>query len=136
MERELKGKRPNFRPTKSGFNIYRFMVLVGLILGGIWLLLSIERGQVEPLFKPTPTPTRTADSYIMEAQAYFQAGKLDAPDPPAPTPPIPDAIDTYQRAVESDPTNALAWAEKARIQTYSITMLSNDPERRARLREA
>ena len=136
MERELKGKRPNFRPAKSGFNIYRFMVLVGLILGGIWLLLSIERGQVEPLFKPTPTPTRTADSYIMEAQAYFQAGKLDAPDPPAPAPPIPDAIDTYQRALESDPTNAVAWAEKARIQTYSITMLSNDADRRARLREA
>ncbi len=136
MERELTGKRPHFRPAKSGSNIYRVMLLLGLILAGIWLLLAFDRGQVEPLFLPTPTPTRTANSYFLEAQAYFQAGKLDAPDPPQPLPPNPDAIDTYQRALEIDPNNALAWAEKARIQTYSITMLSSDGERRARLREA
>jgi tetratricopeptide (TPR) repeat protein len=136
MERDITGKRPSFRPKKSGFNVYRVMLLVALILAGVWLLLAVERGQVEPLFRPTPTPTRTSDSYIMEAQTYFQTGKLDDPDPPVPTPPNPDAIDAYQYALDVDPTNAQAWAEKARIQTYSITMLSNDADRRARLNEA
>lgn len=136
MERELVGKRPNFRPARASFNIYRFILLMTLIIGGLWVLLGYQRGQVQPMFLPTPTPTRTAASYIAEAQAYFQAGKLDAPDPPPPAPANPDAIDTYQRALQLDPTNALAWAELARIQTYSITMLSNDAERRARLAEA
>ncbi|OGO29326.1 MAG: hypothetical protein A2W33_01630 [Chloroflexi bacterium RBG_16_52_11] len=136
MARNLVGKRPNFRPARAGFNIYRFLLLVVLILAGMWILLGYERGDVKPAFQPTPTPTRTASSYFQEAQAYFQSGKLDAPDPPPPNPPDPDAIDTYGRALEIDPTNARAWAEKARIQTYSINMLSSDAERRTRLREA
>lgn len=136
MERDIKGKQPSFRPHKSGSNIYRIMLIIALILAGIWLLLAVDRGQVEPLFMPTPTPTRTAESFIMEAETYFRAGKLDDPDPPLPAPPNPDAIDAYQHALEVNPENAQAWAEKARIQTYSITMLSNDGERRARLGEA
>jgi len=136
MERNLVGKRPTFRPAKAGFNIFRFLLLVVLTLAGLWILLGYQRGDVKPAFQPTPTPTRTADSYFQEAQAYFQAGKLDAPDPPPPNPPDPDAIDTYGRALEVDPTNARAWAEKARIQTYSINMLSSDAERRTRLSEA
>jgi len=136
MEKELVGKRPNFRPAKSGFHVYRFMLLLGLILAGLWLLQAVQRGQVKPLFLATPTPTRVANSYILEAQAYFQAGKLYNPDPPKPTPPNPDAIDTYQKALEIDPTNAEARAELARIQTYSTNMLSSDAERQARLGEA
>lgn len=136
MERDLIGKRPTFRPAKAGFNIYRFLLLIVLILAGLWILMGYERGQIQPAFQPTPTPTRTADSYIQEAQAYFQSGKLDAPDALPPAQPDPDAIDTYQRALEIDSTNARAWAEKARIQTYSINMLSNDADRRKRLQEA
>jgi tetratricopeptide (TPR) repeat protein len=136
MERDIVGKRPNFRPAKSTFNIYRIMIWLGLILAGLWLLRGVETGQVQPLFNPTPTATRTAGSHILEAQAYFQAGKLDDPDPALPAPPNPDAIDTYKKALEIDPTNAQAWAELARIQTYSTTMLSNDADRRLRLSEA
>jgi tetratricopeptide (TPR) repeat protein len=136
MERDIVGKKPHYRPAKTQANPYRIMLWISLILLGIWLLMGIQRGRVEPLFDPTPTPTRTAGSYSQEAQAYFQAGKLDDPDPPLPTPARPDAIDTYQRSLEMDPDNALAWAEKARIQTYSITMLSNDADRLERLEQA
>ncbi len=136
MDRDIVGKRPHYRPAKARANPYRIMLWISLILLGIWLLMGIQRGQVEPLFEPTPTPTRTAGSYIQEAQAYFQAGKLDDPDAPQPAPLRPDAIDTYQRALDMDPSDAHAWAEKARIQTYSITMLSNDADRLERLEQA
>jgi len=136
MERDLVGKRPTFRPAKSPYYIYRIMLWLSLILAGIWLLISYQRGQVEPLFQPTPTSTRTAESYIQEAEAYFQAGKLDDPDPPPPAPPRYDAIDTYQRALRVNPNNAAAWAQLARIQTYSSSLLSSDAERLARLQEA
>ena len=38
--------------------------------------------------------------------------------------------------MEGDPSNAQVWAELARIQTYSSSLLSNDAERLARLEEA
>ena len=131
----LVGRLPTFRPAKRP-NALRLMVLVILILGGVWILMGIQKGEIVSPYKPTPTPTRLAESYIEEAEAYFQAGKLDDPDPPVPTPPRYDAIDTYQRALEIDPKNAQAWANLARIQTYSSSLLSNDKERQERLEQA
>jgi tetratricopeptide (TPR) repeat protein len=136
IDRNLVGKRPTFHRQKTGVNPYRITLWLVLIAAGGWVFMGIQRGQVEPLFEPTPTPTRTAGSYIQEAEAYFLTGKLDDPDPPVPTPPRYDAIDTYRRALEIDPQNAQAWAEKARIETYSTTMLSSDRDRLARLDQA
>jgi tetratricopeptide (TPR) repeat protein len=136
MEREIVGKRPTFRPAKPGMNIYRVMLWISLILAGIWLLLGIQRGEIQSPLAPTPTPTRMPNSFIQEAEAYFQAGKLYDPDPPLPTPARYDAIDTYQRALQIEPDSALTWAELARIQTYSSLLLSTDDDRQKRLGEA
>ena len=136
MDRYITGKRPHFRPVRRQSNFYHVMILLGMILAGVWFLLAIQRGAVRKPFLPTPTPTRTANSYIQEAQAYFEAGKLYDPDPPQPTPPHPDAIDTYQRALALDEGNARIWGELARIQAYSSSMLRNDMERKTRLDEA
>lgn len=135
VEQPLVGRLPTFRPEKRP-NAIRMMLLVGLILGGVWILLGLQRGEIVSPYQPTPTPTRSAESYFAEAAAYFQTGKLDDPDPPAPTPPSYDAIDTYQRALTINPNNAQAWAELARIQTYSSSLLSNDADRQKRLNEA
>ncbi len=135
MERPLVEKQPRFRPAKQ-ISVYRVMLLLGLIIAGLWVFLAVQRGQVKPAFLPTPTPTRLPESFIEEAEAYFQAGKLDDPDPAPPAPPRYDAIDTYQRALKIDPKNAIAWARLARIQTYSSSLLSNDTDRLRRLEEA
>ena len=79
---------------------------------------------------PTPTATRSPNSYILEAQAYFETGKLDDPASDL------DAIGAYQLALQVDPDNALVWAELARIQTYSTNLVSTDQQRLARLEEA
>lgn len=136
MAGELVGKKPHFRQTKPAINPYRVMILMGFIIAAIWVWQNVQRGEIKPAFQPTPTPTRTASSYLEEAEAYFQAGKLYDPDPPPPAPPRYDAIDTYQRALEIDPNNAEAWARLARIQTYSSSVLSNDRDRMQRLSEA
>ncbi len=102
-------------------------------------MMMIRRDQIISPFVPTPTPTRVAASYFQEAQAYFDSGKLDDPSNATPGPNVPkinDAIDAYQAALAEDPNNASAWAELARIQTYSSNMLRNDTERLARLDEA
>ena len=53
MDRPLVGKRPTFHQSKSGTRFYRILLLISLILGGIWLLLGYQRGEVEPLFLAT-----------------------------------------------------------------------------------
>jgi tetratricopeptide (TPR) repeat protein len=139
MERDLTGKKPTFHQERHGTSFYRIMLLLGLILAGIWIMLGLRRGQLKSPFEPTPTPTRQPASFFLEAQAYFEAGRLDDPsnDTPAPgVPAINDAIEAYQAALVGDPTNARAWAELARIQAYSSSMLRNDTERLARLEEA
>jgi len=139
MERELTGKRPSFHRSRKGSNVYYILILLCLIVIAVWILLSIQRGQLKSPFEPTSTPTRMSESYFMEAQAYFEAGKLDDPSNEvvgSGAPRINDAIDAYKAALEGDPTNALAWAELARIQTYSSNMLRNDSERLKRLEEA
>jgi tetratricopeptide (TPR) repeat protein len=130
MSQIQSGKTFNLHPVRSRSNPYRILLWSLLILGAGWLLLLLNRGQVKSPFNATPTPTRSPQSYILAAQAYFAAGKLDDPASDQ------DAIGAYQKALEIDPDNALVWAELARIQTYSFSTLSTDQERQDRLQEA
>jgi tetratricopeptide (TPR) repeat protein len=154
MNRSLIGKRPTFRTERRRVNFYRILILLALILAAVWYIMALQRGQVISPFEPTSTPTRMAASFMMEAQAYFDAGKLDDPSTPTIvvitgtpevdfTPPavpsgpvINDAIDAYLAALKEDPENARAWADLARIQALSTQMMRNDSERLGRLKEA
>lgn len=104
--------------------IYRMFFLLVLILGGVWLIRSVMQGSVKPLFLPTATPTRFAESYAMEGDAQFTAGELNS------------SIAAYNEATRIDPNNAEVWAELSRIQTYSTALLIRQDEILARLDEA
>ncbi len=130
MSQIRSGRTFNLHPVKSRSNPYRILLWLGLIMAVAWLLVQVNRGQVKSPFAPTPTATRAAQSYILAAQTYFAAGKLDDPASDQ------DAIGAYQQALRVDPGNALVWAELARIQAYSSSTLSTDQERLDRLQEA
>ena len=116
-------RRPLFSRRPQS-NIYRMFLWVVMLLGGVWILQQINRGDIQPLFVPTPTPTRSPESLILEGEAEFSAGKIDA------------AIQAYLTAVEVDPNNAQSWAALARIQTYSSAFLITNEDKKARLSEA
>ncbi len=116
-------RRPLFK-RKPQSNIYRMFVWVLMILGGVWLLQQIDKGDIKPLFQATPIPTRAIESYLLEGDADFKAGKLDA------------AILSYQEALELNPNDAKTWKELARIRTYSSAFLITDRQKKARLLEA
>ncbi|MBT7601181.1 MAG: tetratricopeptide repeat protein, partial [Anaerolineae bacterium] len=109
---------------KPSTNPYRLFILLILIMGGVWLIRQIEQGNITRPFTPTPTPTRVAQSYALEGDAQFEAGKLDA------------AITAYQEATRVDPTDAEVWAKLARIQNYSSSLLTTDDQQRDRRQEA
>lgn len=116
-------KRDIFRRRET-INVYRMFFWITLILGGIWLIRSVNNGDIKPLFEPTPTPTRFAASYALEGDAQFTAGELKG------------AIIAYDEAAKVDPNNAKLLADLARIQTYSSAMLVSDAETKVRLAEA
>jgi tetratricopeptide (TPR) repeat protein len=124
MDRDITGRQPHFRPQNHRSNPYRILMWLGLIVGGVWLFLQVQSGGVKPLFLPTPTPTRTAQSYTLEGESLFDAGDLT------------EAIKAYQEATRVDPQNAQLWADLARIQNYSSSLLSNDTDRFQRLKDA
>lgn len=130
MDQDLIGKRPSFHRDHPRPNSYRILLWLALILGAIWLMLQVQSGAIKPLFVPTVTPTRMARSYLLEADAYFKAGKIDDPNTSN------DAIDTYRTALEQDPDDAQAWSELARILTYSSSLLPTQESILARRQEA
>lgn len=119
----VNNRRPLFNRRPQS-NIYRMFLWVVMLLGGVWMLQQMDRGEIKPLFEPTPTPTRAPESYLMEGDTNFTAGNLDA------------AIRAYQEALEMDPNDAETWAKLARIQTYSSAFLITNEQRKARLLEA
>src|SRR5688572_25788459 len=105
-------------------SVYRMFIWAVLILAGVWLIRSVQQGEVKPLFLATPTPTRFATSYTLEGDANFTAGQLDA------------AINAYNEATRVDPNNAEVWAQLSRIQTYSTALLVRQDDIITRLDEA
>lgn len=116
-------RRPLFNRRPQS-NIYRMFLWVVLILVFVWMLQQMNKGEIQPLFLPTPTPTRAADSYALEGDANFTAGDLD------------EAILAYKEAVRVDPNNAQIWSKLARIQTYSSAFIITNEDKKARLLEA
>lgn len=113
-----------FRRKRTPSNPYRVLMLLVLIAVCVSILRGYAKGEIDPLFMPAPTPTRTINSYVIEAQTHFQAGNLEK------------SIEAYKKAVEVDPSNAQIFLELARVQVYSSNTLTTDAERRQRLGEA
>jgi tetratricopeptide (TPR) repeat protein len=105
-------------------NLYLLFGLLALLIVVVYFALGLDSGTVRNPFFPTPTATRTANSWELEGQAFFDAGNLNA------------AISAYQEATNTDPNNASIWAALARIQTYSSRLLTSDSARLTRLQEA
>lgn len=117
-------RRPLFNRKSHSNNVYRMFLWVVMILGGVWILQQVDKGEIKPLFEATATPTRAPQSYILEGDASFSAGKVEA------------AIIAYREALKVDPNNAEIWAKLARIQTYSSAFLITNADIKARLSEA
>jgi tetratricopeptide (TPR) repeat protein len=99
-----------------------WVILIGL--GILVLYLRFVTRDIQPLFLPDPTPTRTAQSLAEEGKTYFSAGDLAR------------AIEAYRQAVALLPEDSQLLAELSRIQTYYSAQLASAEERAAQLTEA
>ncbi len=121
----LSGKKVTFhRKGPTYFHPARILILLGLIFGLVFVARAFDSGVISRPFDPTPTPTRTNQSFILEAETHFRSGNL------------PAAINAYQQAIALNPRDPSLYAEMARIQVYSSASLSTDDQKRQRLEEA
>jgi tetratricopeptide (TPR) repeat protein len=83
---------------------WRVLVLVVLIIGGLYVVREQLGGAswTRP-FDPTPTPTRSAESYFDEGEGFYDEGLLD------------EAIVAYEHAFRADPEDNLALFRLARL---------------------
>ena len=113
-----------FRKGRRSSNPYIVMLLLLLIVGFVAVLRAYGRGEIWPPFVPTPTPTRTVNSYRIEGEMHFKAGSLEK------------AIEAYKQAILLEPESVDIHIELAKIQVYSSASLTTDQSRRDRLNEA
>lgn len=102
----LRGSKLSMTRRRRRINPLRILILV-LLIGAMVYVNQVVVPATGPLFIPTPTPTRSPESYVADAQGLVEAGK------------IPQAIVAYEAAIKVDPRNPSSYIALARLQIYS-----------------
>ena len=88
-----------FRNSGNRSNPYRIMLILLVIVVLVAVLRDYASGEIWPPFVPTPTPTRTVNSFITEGETHFQAGNLAK------------AIESFNKALILEPNNTAVRVE-------------------------
>jgi tetratricopeptide (TPR) repeat protein len=94
-------RRP--RRRSSPWRILLLLALIGVAL----YFNQVVVPATPPLFIPTPTPTRSPESFIADAEQYYNEGKLT------------QSIESYKQAILADPNNPSLYVTLARIQVFA-----------------
>lgn len=99
----LSGSKWSMTRRKKPGNPLRLLALVLLVAGAVYIN-QVVVPVTPPLFIPTPTPTRSPDSYLVEATEFVKQGKYD------------QAVAAYQEAIKSSPENVNLHLDLARLE--------------------
>jgi len=91
---------------RKPFNYFKILTLVAAIAFVIYFGVVLGPS-VQSNFQPTPTVTRSPESFVTEATQLFEQGKL------------PQAILSYEQAVRAMPNDASIYISLARIQVWA-----------------
>ena len=114
-------KRNLFHRSRKRSNPAVILILLLCVVAVLLFNQALARGDVRPVNEPTPTATRLANSYVLEAQTHFDAGSLAA------------SVAAFEQAIAADPNNGALYAELARVVVYASEMVTTDEERKERL---
>jgi tetratricopeptide (TPR) repeat protein len=103
----LRGSKWNMtKRSRRRSSFWRIGFLIVIILGLLYFNQVVVPAMPAP-FVPTTTPTRSAESFLNEADAFFKDGKLT------------QAIDAYKQAILADPKNPAYYVDMARMQVFA-----------------
>jgi tetratricopeptide (TPR) repeat protein len=102
----LSGSKWNLRRKRKRSNPLRIIFLL-LVIAAMVYFWQVYVPAVPTPFIPTPTPTRSPASFILEAESFFKAGKLQL------------AAEAYKEAITVDPRQPEYYIELARVYMYA-----------------
>jgi len=102
----LSGSKWNLRRKRKRSNPLRIIFLL-LVIAALVYFWQVYVPAVPTPFLPTPTPTRSPASFVLEAESFFEAGKLQL------------AAEAYQQAIQIDPREPTYYIELARVYMYA-----------------
>lgn len=102
----LRGNKWTMTRRTRRVPVWRLVLLV-ILIGVMLYVNQVVVPATPPLFIPTPTPTRSPESFISQAQEAYNSGK------------ITQAIQAYKEAINADPTNPSNYVTLARLQVYA-----------------
>lgn len=83
------------------------IILVLILIGVALYINQVVVPATPPLFIPTPTSTRSPESFVNMAEEYYRTGKIN------------QAIQAYEDAIYSDPENPANYVNMARLQVFA-----------------
>ncbi len=101
-------RKTKWSMTRKHYKVNWFVVSILLIL--IAIMVYVDRvivPTIPPPFVPSPTTTRSPESFVTEAEAMFKDGKLL------------QAIDLYKQAVSANPNDDVVYVAMARVQVFA-----------------
>jgi tetratricopeptide (TPR) repeat protein len=102
----LRGSKWSYTRRRKPVNVFRIMILVVLIAAVVYVN-QVVVPTVPPLFVPTPTATRSPESFITEAEDFLKDGKMT------------QAMQSYESAIHADPKNPSNYINLARLEVYT-----------------
>lgn len=102
----LRGSKFNMTRRRRHSNPLTIIFLM-ILIGGAVYINQVVVPQTPPLFVPTPTPTRSPEAYLVEADELVAEGKYA------------QAIDLYNEALLLTPDNPGLYLSIARLQIYT-----------------
>jgi tetratricopeptide (TPR) repeat protein len=94
--------------TRKRYRVNKLTVAILLILiTAMWYVNIVIVPTIPPPFVPTPTATRSPESFIVEAETAFNDGKML------------QAIEFYQQAIRANPQDDVSYAAMGRVQIFA-----------------
>lgn len=103
----LRGGKLNMKKHRRRPSNPFWLAFLVVAIGGLIYFNQVVVPEMPSPFMPSPTPTRSQESLLNEASAFFTDGKLS------------QAIDAYQQAVLADPRNPATFIDLARTQIFA-----------------
>lgn len=102
----LSGSKWNLRKKRRRTRPWRVLLILVFIAAAVYLW-QIYIPTIPPPFIPTPTPTRSPASFVLEAESLFDSGKLE------------QAEGAYLEAISADPREPAHYIELARVRMFA-----------------
>lgn len=103
----LRGSKMSMTRRKRRPSNPLWLLTLLVLIAAAWYFNKAVVPTLPAMFEPTPTATRSPESFVNEAEDFYKSGKLK------------QAIDAYEQAILSNPKNPAIYIAMARVMVFN-----------------